>query len=53
MEPKEKQSQPQPKPKLNEAALKASKECKEKVINNNSIVTKDVKENCNPGKSKG
>lgn len=47
------QKQSQPQPKLNEAALKASKECKENAIKNNSIVTKDVKENCNTKGTKG
>lgn len=42
----EQQQTPKPQPKLNEAALKASKETKEKQISNNSIVTKDVKKNC-------
>lgn len=40
-------------PKLNESALKASKETKEKQINNNSIVTKNVKENFDTKQSEG
>ena len=52
--PGQEPKQEQPKqPKLNEAALKASKETKEKQINNNSIVTKNVKENCDTKQSEG
>lgn len=40
-------------PKLNEAALKQSRTTKETIINNNSIVTKDVKKDCDTKPPKG